>query len=427
MTSVNPIALPATAALSFKLAYDIEDGWDFLWAQISTDGVAWITLTNANTSSSHDPGWIGGSYGFPDDLASAGIGGFTGGRLYYSDEVFNLSAFAGSSARLRFWYMTDWGTLGAGPFIDDILVSSGSTTTFYDNAESGDGNWSYAAPWTRNSGCQSFTHAYYLQWRNVATNGGYDSSLGDARWRFGPANSGLLVWYNNDFYTDNEVFNYLNDYPGFGPKGRMLVVDAHPEPYRDPYWVAAGYSNEGANVSHRSLMRDAPFSLDPSVGFTMQAGYVADTNTYFAGRPAVSMFSDSMGWYPGAEHVVRAPSNATTWIWCTKQWDASAVLPSTMHYGINAPGYTNPTPFRFDASRTGDGRLSAYWYSSGLGYDGSAGNPGDVGGAYGWYVQILDQSPTQATLLIGTGVPEPACAALIMLALCATWRARRAS
>jgi len=37
-----------------------------------------------------------------------------------------------------------------------------------------------------------------------------------ARWvitlRFGPANTGLLVWYNNNSKTDNEIFNYLNEY-----------------------------------------------------------------------------------------------------------------------------------------------------------------------------------------------------------------------
>ena len=56
--------------------------------------------------------------------------------------------------------------------------------------------------------------------------GGYDSALGDPRFRYGPTNTGLLVWYNNNFYTDNEIYNYLHDSPSFGPKGTMLVVDA---------------------------------------------------------------------------------------------------------------------------------------------------------------------------------------------------------
>ena len=92
-------------------------------------------------------------------------------------------------------------------------------TLFADDAEGGDANWIYAAPWQRNDGTQTFTHNFYLQWRNVNATGGYDSALGDSRWRFGPANTGLLVWYNNNFYTDNEIFNYLTDYPSFGAQG----------------------------------------------------------------------------------------------------------------------------------------------------------------------------------------------------------------
>ena len=30
----------------------------------------------------------------------------------------------------------------------------------------------------------------------------------------------------------------------------MLVVDSHPEPYREPDLVAAGYNNEAGNVAY---------------------------------------------------------------------------------------------------------------------------------------------------------------------------------
>ena len=182
--------------------------------------------------------------------------------------------------------MTDWNTLYDGPFIDNIVIKNGSTTLFSDNAESGDAKWTYSAPWERNDGFKRYTHNYYLQWRNVSPTGGYDRSLSDSRWRFGPANTGLLVWYNNNLYTDNEILYYLQDSPGFGPKGVMLVVDAHPEPYRDPYVVTNGYPNEAANLFTRSLMRDAPFSLLKAVDFQMSASYVHDPATIFTGYPA---------------------------------------------------------------------------------------------------------------------------------------------
>ena len=138
MTTKNPIALPAGSAitLTFDLLYDIEPEWDFLWIQTSEDGATWKTLTNTHTSCVHDSGWIGGLYGFPDDLCGAGLGGFTGYNSAPASEIFDLSAYAGKSIWLRFWYMTDWGTTGAGPFVDMVQVTSGASTIFSDNAES---------------------------------------------------------------------------------------------------------------------------------------------------------------------------------------------------------------------------------------------------------------------------------------------------
>ena len=136
--------------------------------------------------------------------------------------------------------------------------------------------------------CRPSRHNYYLQWRNVSATGGYDSALGDPRWRYGPANTGLLVWYNNNFYTDNEVFNYLTDYLGFGPKGRMLVVDSHPDPYRDPDLVAQGYNNEAGNLARRG--HDARCAVHPE-GFgwlpymiPTRGDRAAKTNSYRGGR-----------------------------------------------------------------------------------------------------------------------------------------------
>ena len=406
--------------MSFDLVWDIEDQWDFLWVQASKDGgTTWNTLTNtvsitgtntSSTSCEHDPDWIGELYGFPDNLCAAGLGGFTGKGAGYPSpqrQALDLTPFVGQSVLLRYWYMTDWGSTGAGPFVDNVQVNTAAATLFSDNAESGDANWNYAAPWIRSDGTQPFSHNIYLQWRNVGASGGYDSALGDPRWRFGPANTGLLVWYNNNGKTDNEVLSYLNDYPGYGPKGRMLVVDAHPDPYRDPYWVENGYNNEGGNIVHRSLMRDAPFSLLNSVNFTMSSQY-AYTTTAFTGRPAVRAFHDSIGYYPGAEYVRRGPAYPVDQFrWVTKQWDASAVVPAKSLYGVKAPGYigtggTTDQEFRFGCSRYPGGYLACYWFGSktGLGYNGGSGNPGDISAQYGWHVQILSQTAQTATVNI---------------------------
>jgi len=174
----------------------------------------------------------------------------------------------------------------------------------------------------------------------------------------------------------------------------MLVVDSHPEPYRDPDYVTR-YPNEGANIAHRGLMRDAPFTLQDTVPFTHTDPYRPGANQHsYPGRPAVSEFHDSMGYYPGAERAVRSPYQGPGWM--TKQWDASVVVPSREFYGIKAPGYTGNTPFRFDCSIITSGPytgyLGCYYLSTGLGYDGGTGNPGDYYGAYGWHVKLLEEA-----------------------------------
>jgi immune inhibitor A len=49
LTTKDPIAVASGDELTFDLVYDIEDEWDFLWVQASTDGATWDTLTNENT------------------------------------------------------------------------------------------------------------------------------------------------------------------------------------------------------------------------------------------------------------------------------------------------------------------------------------------------------------------------------------------
>jgi hypothetical protein len=288
--------------------------------------------------------------------------------------------------------------------VDDVTVQAGAATLFADGAETGGTAWDYEAPWIVSDGSMPFTHNFYVQWRNTNANGGYDSALSAEGWRYSPANTGMVMWYNNNFYNTNDVFNVdsglnvLNDYPSFGPKGRMLVIDAHPEPYRAPQIVAQGYNNEVANVFARSSMRDAPFTLQPTVNFTQTDSYSPYTSTVFTnqypGRPAASEFSDAFGYYPGGENVPGGPVGQTSPRWMTKQWDASVVIPSLQPYSVNAPGYVDGTRFRFDCEFGGvnNAQVLCYSYPAGLGYDGGNGNPSEVNGQYGWHVELIEEA-----------------------------------
>ena len=410
MTTRTSLFLPPGGAkLAFETAYGMEAGSDFLWVQISVDGATWTTLTNANTTCEHLAGWTGAANGFPDDLCAAGIGGFTGyNRSYPAPDAqeFDLTGFAGQRIYLRFWHMTGAGAPLEGPFVDSIKVTVNDTVPLVDDAEGPGDKWRYDGGWLASNGSHVFTQNYYLQWRNVSATGGYDSALGDPRSPYGPANSGLLVWHNNNYYADNEIGRYLKDYPGFGSKGRMLVVDAHSQPYRDPDVIGAGYLNEAANLPSRGQMRDAPFSLRDTVPFRYPSMMPGSTQWIeYAGRPAARAFHDSYGYYPGAEFVNRGPAYPSSLPkWLTRQWDASVVLPARAPYGLNAPNLRIDSPVYYNCqphlSGPTSGRLSCYLYSYGLGYEGGTGNPGDLLAQYGWHVEILDQTAEVATLRV---------------------------
>lgn len=243
-----------------------------------------------------------------------------------------------------------------------------------------------------------FTHNYYLQWRNTGASGGYDAALGDTRFRFGPANTGLLVWYQNNRYWDNSIADYLHDPPSFGPKGKLLVVDAHPEPDFDPYWLERGVSTERGIVFSRGSMRDAPFSRWPTTTYELEPPFSLESAA-FAGRPAVPQFSDGRGYYPGIEQL---DAN----LWGTRHWDASAVLPSTEPYGVLGPGCPAGTPLQTviaTRSFVGTNELIAYrtnLFASGLSLAGGDGTPGSVGGDYGWNVRIVHQTDSWAEVVI---------------------------
>jgi immune inhibitor A len=403
LSQLYPVLLIAGTSprLSLNLAYNTESLYDYLFVQASNDsGRTWVTLTNTHTTCTHGDDWTGEVNGFPADMCAAKIGGFTGTSREYPKlvpETFDLSALTGGQVMIRFFYLTDGSVNLDGAFIDDIQILDGASVLFADDLESADLRWSLTAPWERSNGVRKFAQHYYLQWRNTSETGGFDRAVGDPEFRYGSVSGGLLVWYNNEFYSDNEVANHLYDVPSFGPKGRMLVVDAHPEPYRDPALVAKGYESEAANLTSRMAPRDAAFSLLDSPSFTY-------FDNFYEGRAAVSSFSDAKGYWAGAEHVSRGPGyDPPAWKWVTKQWDASVVTPSTKSYALLAPGYGPDDELRYRCSANPNvGTMSCTYTGAniGLGVTGGTGNPGDVDGHYGWNIAIVEQTAETALVRV---------------------------
>ena len=120
-----------SATLNFSTWYDIEEGWDYVYAEASTDGgKTWQVLPGRHTSSqdksgnAFGPGWTGVSGG--------------GKEPQWIDERVDLTPYAGKKILLRFEYVTDDAVNGPGMLIDDIAIPE---LNYRDQGENGEDDW----------------------------------------------------------------------------------------------------------------------------------------------------------------------------------------------------------------------------------------------------------------------------------------------
>ena len=97
-------------ALVFQLWYDIEEDWDYLYIQVSTDdGETWEALPAEGTT---DANPLGNSYGH----------GYTGAGGWKEVAV-PLADYAGRGVMLRFHYVTDDAIHGIGACLADVVLT----------------------------------------------------------------------------------------------------------------------------------------------------------------------------------------------------------------------------------------------------------------------------------------------------------------
>ncbi|MEP7378243.1 MAG: immune inhibitor A domain-containing protein [Chloroflexota bacterium] len=206
------VTLPAAASLSAKVKFDIEADWDYAYLTVNGTPVATNLSTGANPN--------GQNFG-------NGITGSSGGN--WVDLTADLSAFTGP-VTIGFRYWTDGAVAETGFFIDDIAI----TGQAIDGAET-DPGWTYHGFSRAQATVElSFFNAYFVEFRNYK---GYDDGLRTGPYNFGfpdtkpdwvehfPYQDGLLVWYYDTSFADNNVGdNCLSGRCG----GLYLPVDAHP-------------------------------------------------------------------------------------------------------------------------------------------------------------------------------------------------------
>ncbi|MFW5470010.1 immune inhibitor A domain-containing protein [Knoellia sp. CPCC 206435] len=251
----------SSASVSAWMQYNIEEGYDALYAEVSTDGANW---TEVGTK-------VDGPEG------NEALSGWT-------QKSYDLSAYAGKNVQFRFRYATDGGLHYEGAFLDDLAVTVDGSTVLTDDVEAGTNGWT-AKGFTRMGGSTSevVSHFYLAENRNY---NGYDSTLKTGPYNFGwastkpdwverfPYQNGMLVWYVDGEFTDNNT----SAHPG---GGEALPVDARPAPV-----VLDG----GVKLGNRRQPFDATFGLEKTDAVTFHRNGVPTTVPSSAGIP---VFDDS--------------------------------------------------------------------------------------------------------------------------------------
>ncbi|HCT80323.1 MAG TPA: protease [Micromonosporaceae bacterium] len=247
-----------TAKLTTQAWYEIEAGYDYLYGEVSTDGGA---------------NWTG---------IGAGIDGVSGGGTtpVWTELSYDLTPYAGQNVKFRFRYQTDGGVHLAGPFLDDLaLVTNGTGWT--DDVEAGAGAWT-ASGFTRMSGktTRQAEHFYLAEFRTFT---GYDNNLKTGPYQFisadkvekFPYQDGLLVWYVNYAFGDNNTIEHVGG-------AEALPIDARPAPI---------VFSDGVLLGNRRQPFDATFGTQATDAVTFHKANGA--TAVVPSRPGIRVFDDS--------------------------------------------------------------------------------------------------------------------------------------
>ncbi|MEV5881927.1 immune inhibitor A domain-containing protein [Streptomyces sp. NPDC052020] len=260
----------ASAALTLDGWYDIEANYDYLYAEVSTDGgAAWTPLD-------------GTADGQPLPRDGSGKPALTGSADAHQKLVYPLDAYAGQKIDVRFRYQTDGGVALKGFAADRITVTADGGTLLADDAESADPAWT-ASGFSRvgASFTKDYAQYYIAENRQYVS---YDKTLKTGPYNFGfasrpdwvehyPYQNGLLIWKWDTSQADNNT----SVHPG---TGLLLPVDSHPDALR---W------SDGTLMRNRVQAYDSPFSLYRTDGITL---HKADAATRVPSSRGVPVFDD---------------------------------------------------------------------------------------------------------------------------------------
>lgn len=126
LTRAFDLTAVAEATLTYNAWYQIEEGWDYAYVMVSTDGGATWDILPAPGTTTYNP--HGNAYG-------PGYTGDSGG--WFAAEI-SLDAYAGQDVLVRFEVITDDAVNMPGLAIDDVAIPE---IDYLDDFESNSGDW----------------------------------------------------------------------------------------------------------------------------------------------------------------------------------------------------------------------------------------------------------------------------------------------
>ncbi|MBW8703117.1 Immune inhibitor A [Streptomyces sp. MBT84] len=271
----------SSAVLSLDGWYDIEADYDYLYAEVSTDGGANWTVLDGTVN------------GQPVPRDASGKPALTGSIDAYAKLSYPLDAYAGKKFDLRFRYQTDGGVALKGFAADEIAVTADGSAVFSDNAESADPAWTATGFSRIGASFSKLYKQYYVAENRQYVS--YDKTLKVGPYNFGfsttrpdwvehiPYQNGLLIWKWDTSQPDNNTA----DHPG---TGLILPIDSHPAPLK---WT------DGTLLRNRFQAYDSPFTLESTDAITL---HKADVPVRIKSQKGVSVFNDHTGTYYDASN-----------------------------------------------------------------------------------------------------------------------------
>jgi immune inhibitor A len=270
-------AVDGGGALTAKVRYDIEEGYDYAFLEASSDGgEEWTAVPTDLSYEGEDQSGFNGS--------GAGITGSSHGA--WADLTATVPD--GTDA-LRWRYQTDGATTLNGFQVDDVTLAG----ELIGGAETDAEGWALNGfEVVHATETKQFLNAYVVDnrqyvGRDTLLKHLYNFGLADPnRVEFYRYHPGALISYWDTSFTDNNV----GDHPG---GGEILPVDAHPDFVHAP---------DGSLLRPRTLSYDSAFSPRASPA---QRIHYQGTGVTLPGRRGVPLFDDTLDWWSNRdEHTV---------------------------------------------------------------------------------------------------------------------------